>query len=211
MFTGIIKELGVVREFKSEGNLYRLAVECKDISKGSKIGDSVAVNGVCLTIKGKNKNLLYFDAVEETIRKTNLKRLKTDNAVNLEGSLKSGDPLGGHFVLGHIDCVGRITAIEKRTGDKSIEVEMPEEFTGLAVKKGSIAIEGISLTVGDIKRNRLKVYLIPHTLKATTLGAKEVGDTLNIEFDIIGKHVSALMDSGPGIRITEEFLKEKGF
>lgn len=210
MFTGIIKELGVLHRLSKAGDIYKLAIESKDIFEGLNIGDSVSVNGVCLTVAEKKKNILSFDIVEETIRKTALKALKDKELVNLEDPLRVGDSFGGHFVLGHIDCAGKITDI-KRANGVSIELEIPKEFANLIVEKGSIAIDGVSLTIGEIRENAFKVYLIPHTLEATTLGKKRRGDELNIEFDLIGKYIVRSKRLGKKKRITEEFLKAKGF
>ncbi|MBI5144286.1 MAG: riboflavin synthase [Candidatus Omnitrophica bacterium] len=211
MFTGIIKEIGRVHEISRAGNLYKLAIQSKDIFKSVNIGDSVSVNGACLTVKEKKGDILSFDVVDETIRKTNLKTLKTKNLVNLEDSLKAGEPFSGHFVLGHIDCVGEIKDARRIGDDIAMDIAIPEEFIDLIVEKGSIAIDGISLTIGRIRENRFNVYLIPHTLEATTLGLKRRGDGLNIEFDIIGKYIARSSGLEKDDKITEEFLKAKGF
>lgn len=211
MFTGIIRELGRVKSIEKIGDTYRLEIESKSISKDINIGDSAAVNGVCLTLVKKNRDILSFDCVKETIRKTTLDGLKNNDSVNLEGSLRVGDSLGGHFVLGHIDCMGKVRSVGKRGEDASIGIEIPDEFRRLVVEKGSIAIDGISLTVGEAKDNNFKVYIIPHTLKVTTLGSKKRGDRVNIEFDVIGKYVINLEGLNRKTAITEEFLKNKGF
>ena len=188
MFTGIVKELGKVRRISGLGGVYKLSVEAKDIAGGLNIGDSVSVNGACLTLTGRDKNILDFDVMGETFKRTNISKLKIGGSVNLEGALRAGDPLGGHFVTGHIDCVGRIREI-RRTGDNySIEVAFSGEYKKLVVEKGSIALDGISLTVGIVGSGGAAVHIIPHTLKVTTLGSKRAGDELNIEFDIIGKY-----------------------
>lgn len=211
MFTGIIKELGSVKSIEKIGDIYRLEIESKSISKSADIGDSIALNGVCLTLVKKNNGILSFDCMEETIRRTALGGLKSNDWVNLEGALRAGDPLGGHFVLGHVDCLGMVRNFGKQGNDVSMEIEVPGEFRRLVVEKGSIAIDGISLTIGKAQANNFKVYIIPHTLKVTTLGSKKRGDRVNIEFDIIGKYVlkSEGLDKDP--TITDAFLKEKGF
>lgn len=190
MFTGLIKELGTIRNISGLGRLYKLSVETKDIASRVSIGDSVAVNGVCLTLTGKDKNIIEFDVMGETIRRTDLGKLRIGDTVNLEDSLKVGDPLGGHFVSGHIDCVGRIKDIRRAADDVSIEVAFPEEYSALVVEKGSVALDGISLTAGKTGKDSVTVYIIPHTLKMTTLGLKRIGEEVNIEFDIIGKYVA---------------------
>ncbi len=211
MFTGIIQELGTVQRLEVSGSLYRLEIACKVVCDDVKIGGSVAINGVCLTVAEKKQTALCFDVMAETMRRTDLARLKNGDKVNVENSLKANGALGGHFVLGHVDCAG-IIKDAARTGDGfAIEVEFPREFSRLVVEKGSIAIDGVSLTVGECGARTLKVYLIPHTLKSTTLGSKKVSDAVNLEFDIIGKYVSKFNDPGANSRVTESFLHEKGF
>ena len=190
MFTGIIKELGRVHGIAGLGNIYKLSVEAKDIVNGLTIGDSVAVNGVCLTLTGKNKNILEFDVMAETIRKTGLGKLGFADTVNLEDALKANGSIGGHFVTGHIDCVGRIKNIRQAADDVSIEVNFPDGYSNLVVEKGSITLDGISLTLGKVSKTSVTVYIIPHTLKVTTLATKHAGDEINIEFDMIGKYVA---------------------
>lgn len=192
MFTGIIKELGRVRNISGLGKLYKLEVAAKDIIDGAVIGDSIALNGVCLTLTEKNQDALSFDVMGETMKRTNLSKLRYGDQVNLEDSLKAGGSLCGHFVSGHIDCVGRIKDIKRASDDVSIEVIFPERYGGLVVEKGSIALDGVSLTIGKAGKNSVIVYIIPHTLKVTALGLKKTGDDVNIEFDIIGKYVANL-------------------
>ena len=195
MFTGIIKEIGKIHRISGLGNSYKLSVEAKDIVLEVKIGDSVAVNGVCLTLTGKNKNVLDFDVMGETAKRTNISKLRIGGIVNLEGALKAGDPLGGHFVTGHIDCTGRIRDVGRMGDNYSIKVSFPEEHKRLIVEKGSITLDGISLTVGKVEGSNVIVYIIPHTLKTTTLGSKIAGDEVNIEFDIIGKYITGFANS----------------
>lgn len=211
MFTGIVKELGIVRNMNKAGANYRLDIESKNIAKSVKIGDSVAVNGICLTLVSIKGNIMSFDVMAQTIRTANLIDLKNNDHVNLEDSLKAGDPIGGHFVLGHVDCAGKITDINKTGGEACIEIGIPGNFANLIVDKGSIAIDGVSLTIGKASGDKFNVYLIPHTLKTTTLGFGKPGDKLNIEFDILGKYVMRLKDAENGSKITENFLKENGF
>ena len=210
MFTGLVKELGKVSRISRAGNIYKIAIEAKGISKAAKAGDSIAVNGACLTVTEKNGAVLSFDAVEETMQRTSLGSLKEGSIVNLEDSLKVGDRIGGHFVLGHIDCLGRITDIKKGDKEASIELSIPEKFAGLVVEKGSVAIDGISLTVGEVRRGSFRVFIIPRTMEATTLKDKKRGSEVNVEFDVLGKYIVRQKELGsPGL--TEEFLKEQGF
>lgn len=208
MFTGIVKEIGKVRRISGLGGIYKLSIEAGDIAGDLNTGGSVSVNGVCLTLTGKDKNVMDFDIMRDTFKRTNISKLKLGESVNLEGALRAGDPLGGHFVTGHIDCVGKIRQIKRAGDDYSIEVAFPGEYKKLVVQKGSIALDGISLTVGSVGDGNAVVHIIPHTLKVTTLGSKSSGDEVNIEFDIVGKYI---YDQIRNSAITEEFLKEKGF
>lgn len=211
MFTGIIKEIGKVSQIVRGADSYKFEVESKGIYKNINTGDSVSVNGVCLTLTKKKKNILSFDVVAETACVTNLVDLVPGDAVNLEDSLKAGDPVGGHFVLGHVDCQGKITGIKKEGKNFWIEITIPQEFNSLVVTKGSIAVDGISLTIGDLLDNAVRVYVIPHTLEMTALSFKKAGHRVNIEFDILGKYILRYKGSGPKGKITESFLEEKGF
>jgi riboflavin synthase len=189
MFTGIIKELGRVRRISGLGGIYKLSVEAKDIAGGLKIGGSVCVNGICLTLTGKDNNILDFDVMGETFKRTNISKLRIGESVNLEDALRAGDPMGGHFVTGHIDCVGRIKDVRRSGDDHSVEVSFPQEYKKFVVEKGSISLDGISLTVGRVSDASAVVHIIPHTLKTTTLGTRRHGDEVNIEFDILGKYI----------------------
>ena len=211
MFTGLIRELSVLRTFTRSGNVYRLEAGSDIISKDAVIGDSVSVNGICLTLTEKKHGLLAFDIMEETVRRTALAFLKSGDKVNLEDSLKTGGPLGGHFVLGHVDCMGKIKKVDNSDGEYAIEIGFPGEFSHLVVEKGSVAVDGISLTVGEVGLGSLKVYIIPHTLKITNLGLRRAGDKVNIEFDIIGKYLSRFRDLDKKGGVTEQFLKQMGF
>jgi riboflavin synthase len=210
VFTGIVKEVGVVRRIDPAGSLYALEISCRNISDGSGIGDSVAVNGVCLTVTRKAPGLLFFDVMAETVRKTSMAGMHSGEEVNLENSLRTGSGLDGHFVLGHIDCVGTLRDIIKKGDEFIMRIAFPEVFDHLVVEKGSIAIDGVSLTVGRAGKGSCEVYIIPHTLKATTLGSKRSGQSVNLEFDIIGKYIAKL-NTVNRQGITESFLKEKGF
>ena len=211
MFTGLIRELKPIRAFTRSGNVYRLEAVSDIIVRDTAIGDSVSINGVCLTLTEKKKDALVFDVMEETVRRTSLASIKIGDKVNLEDSLKAGGPLGGHFVLGHIDCVGKVKKIENAGGEYIIEIKFPEEFSHLVVEKGSVALDGISLTVGEVGRGSFKVYIIPHTLKITNLSSRLAGDTVNIEFDIIGKYLSRFRSLDKKSGVTEQFLKQMGF
>ena len=196
MFTGIIQEIGLVQKLEKSKGVYRLDVISGGIYRDVKIGDSVSVNGVCLTVTEKAKGLLSFNIMAETARKTSFSVLKKGCEVNLEGSLKADGALDGHFVLGHVDCVGTIKSVSKADGEFAIGVGYPDEFNNLVVDRGSIAIEGVSLTVSRSERGLLEVHIIPHTSKNTTLDAKKAGDMVNVEFDILGKYIAKRSESG---------------
>jgi riboflavin synthase len=199
MFTGLVEELGTVAEATKTGSRkspsLRLTVKAPLVSSDARIGDSIAVNGCCLTIVRKSRNLLTFEAGSETLSRTNLGRLQPDGGVNLERSLKVGDRLGGHLVTGHIDGSG---AVLKRTdaGDWSTLVfRVPQRLTQQMVGKGSVAVDGVSLTVVTVGTDRFSVALIPHTLQQTTLGKLGVGDLVNIETDLLAKYVERQIEA----------------
>ncbi len=192
MFTGIIEVVGkVIKINKSTKNrsAFQMTVDLGKHAKGLKIGQSVALNGVCLSVTKIAKKKCNFEMIDETIKKTDLGNLIPGAEVNIERSVKAGDRMEGHFVLGHIDGVGIIKKIEKKPKEVKIWFEVPKNLSKFIVKKGSIAIDGISLTVVDIKKNNASVCLIPHTMKVTNFHSKKIGDKLNIETDILGKYI----------------------
>jgi riboflavin synthase len=194
MFTGIIEDLGEVSYVSSKNRntqaSLRLRIDIGRLSKGLKIGSSLSINGACLTVTNLHKREASFDLIEETVARTCLKLLKVTDKVNLERSLKIGDRLEGHLVLGHIDGIGKIDKILKCNSQTKIWFKLENtELLDSIVPKGSIAIDGISLTVVDMTRETISVALIPHTLAHTTLGFKAVGDYVNLETDILGKYI----------------------
>ncbi|MFH1997028.1 MAG: riboflavin synthase [Candidatus Omnitrophota bacterium] len=211
MFTGLVEATGtVVSAVRRSGNL-RITVQSGTICAGSQIGASVAVNGICLTVVEKKKDIISFDAVSETVLRTTLRLARSGDVVNLERSLRSGDPVGGHFVTGHIDYEGTITGARKAPGSATFTVSVPEEKSLYLIEKGSVAVDGISLTVVEAGKRWFSVCAIPHTLSATTLGKKAAGSAVNIEFDQIGKYVhAAVLKIRPG-GLTEESLRIKGY
>lgn len=192
MFTGIIEGLGTIIRFdkntktRSEA---KMMVNLGKIAKGLRVGDSVAINGVCLTAIHIAKGVAKFEMVGETIKKTNLGSLENGDRVNIERSLKIGDRLEGHFVLGHVDGSGIISKINKQPNQIQIWIELPRELSKYVAKKGSITIDGISLTIVDKTKSRFSVSIIPHTMKVTNLGLKKIGDKVNIETDVLGKYI----------------------
>ena len=192
MFTGIVVGTGKVEKItKSTKNrsAVKMTVNLGKYAKGLKIGQSVALNGVCLTVTKLSKNLGRFEMIDETTKKTDLGNLKLGSIVNVERSLKAGERLEGHFVLGHVDGVGTITKIQKKPKEVQVWFNVPKKLAKYIVKKGSIAIDGISLTVVEAKNNNVSVCFIPHTIQVTNFRTKKVGDKVNIETDILGKYI----------------------
>ena len=192
MFTGIIEGLGNIIRFDkktSNRSAAKMKINLGKIAKGLKVGDSVAINGVCLTAINISKGIAEFEMVGETIEKTNLGSLESGDRVNVERSLKVGERLEGHFVLGHVDGVGTISKLEKQTNQVKIWIKIPKELSKYIIKKGSVTVDGISLTVVDVLKDQFSVSIIPHTMKITNLNYKKVGDKVNIETDILGKYI----------------------
>ncbi|HEU5220631.1 MAG TPA: riboflavin synthase [Candidatus Nitrosotalea sp.] len=192
MFTGIIEGLGSIVMFDkktSNRSAAKMKIKLDKIAKGLKVGDSVAINGVCLTAVNISKGITEFEMIGETIKKTNLGSLERGDQVNIERSLKVGERLEGHFVLGHVDGVGIISKIEKQTNQVQIWIKIPKELSKHVIKKGSITVDGISLTIVDKLKDQFSVSIIPHTMQVTNLGYKKIGDKVNIETDILGKYI----------------------
>ena len=187
MFTGIVKEVGTVESINKSSSLTKLGIKAKDIYKEAQVSDSIAVNGTCLTLIYKDKDILYFEAVNPTLEKTNLKRLKKGDFVNLESALKAGDKMGGHFVLGHVDCEGKLKRTIKKTQFWQMEVEVLSKDIKFLVENGSVALDGISLTVKRVAGRSFTVDIIPFTYEHTILKNKKPGSWLNIEFDYLLK------------------------
>jgi riboflavin synthase len=194
MFTGIVEELGVVREVGPA----RLAVSCRTVTGDSAIGASVAVNGTCLTVVERSEAHLAFDLSEETLRRTGLSRLAEGDPVNLERPLSLSSRLGGHLVQGHVDGVGEVVRIEA-DGDRGarLTVRSPAEVRRYLIEKGSVCVDGVSLTVAELDGDAFSVALIPHTLNMTTLGSARPGDPVNLEVDVIAKYVESLLEGRP--------------
>ncbi len=209
MFTGIIVELGKVYEIQKLAHGARLKIYSKNLIKTSQIGDSISVNGVCLTVCeiDKSKSVISFDVSHETLQKTTLGELKKDDPVNLEPAITLNTPLGGHLVSGHVEGIGKIKKIEKIGNDLKIEIDAPQEILRYCIKKGSIAVDGVSLTIVDLYSNSFTVVLIPHTARMTTLGFKKIGSSVNLESDIIAKYVEKFVNQSKDIK--EKQLLEK--
>lgn len=191
MFTGIIEELGEVKSISRRARITLLEVRADKVLEDTRIGDSISVNGVCLTVIKKDSGFLSFEVMPQTLSETNLRFLGIKDKVNLERALKLGERLSGHFVTGHIDCIG-IIRVKNYSGDNLIfEIIVPDKFMRYILDKGSVAVDGISLTIAGRKSNTFSVYIIPHTLKNTTLGFKGPSDKVNIEFDILTKRTGS--------------------
>ncbi len=210
MFTGIVEEVGkIVKIGENELN-----ISCKEILNGTKIGDSISVNGVCLTVKDIKRENFTADISFETIKRSNFSKLKSGDFVNLERSLKVSDRISGHIVQGHVDTTGNILEIERFSQFYELTISYPQEYSDLVVEKGSICVNGISLTISNCETSIFKVAIIPHTFSNTNLKFGKVGDVVNIEFDIIGKYIISYLKSGKFSteeKITLQKLKEKGF
>jgi riboflavin synthase len=200
MFTGLIQEVGMVQKAEKQGQDLRLTLQAPMLSPKVKLGDSVAVNGCCLTVVEIKTPLLAFQAVPETLNRTALGRIKEGAQVNLELPLTLSDPLGGHFVQGHVDGVGEITAMNPEGLGIRMAVKVPKDLSRYVVEKGSIALNGISLTVAALKGDQLEVALIPHTLQNTDLGSKKIGDPLHVEVDLLAKYVEKLSAGYRGVQ-----------
>jgi riboflavin synthase len=193
MFTGLIEEVGSVIAVRAVGPGTELQINAPQIAKQIRTGDSVAVNGCCLTLSSQRGDELTFDLLEETIDRTNLKVLRPDTPVNLERALSADGRFGGHLIQGHIDCTSPILAFEERGGDHRLEVQLPVEFAHYVVSKGSIAVNGISLTVAEVLPKSFVAWIIPHTKRHTNLDRAKAGDLMNLEFDILGKYIERML------------------
>lgn len=194
MFTGLIEEVGSVLQRNAPEGAKQLQVAAPLIASNVQPGDSVAVNGCCLTVTTRRGDRLMFDLLEETVERTNLKTLRPDSRVNLERALAAQGRLGGHFVQGHVDCAARIMALEKKGADRRLEIELPSEFAHYVAYKGSIAVNGISLTIAEVLPTSFAVWIIPHTRAHTNLDEARVGDLVNLEFDLIAKYLERMLD-----------------
>lgn len=217
MFTGIVEEIGVVECIKKGEKSSKLIVRCNKVLNQTKLGDSICTNGVCLTITNIGKNSFEADVMPETLRKSNLQKLKIGSIVNLERAISLQTRLGGHIVSGHIDGIGEIVDLEKEDNGLWISIKASQEVLKYIIYKGSISIDGISLTVGYVDNKIFKVSIIPHTLEKTILLKKIVGETVNLECDMIGKYIEKFLgldnptQNKKNSRINEDFLKANGF
>jgi riboflavin synthase len=195
MFTGLIEEVGTVTSTRERERSKQLQIVAPRIAKKIRPGESVAVNGCCLTLSAHRGDQLTFDLLEETLDRTNLKMLRGGSGVNLERALRADGRFGGHFVQGHVDCTSRVISFEQIGGDHCLEIELPAEFTRYVARKGSIAVDGIGLTIAEVSPMSFVVWIIPHTKRHTNLSRAEAGDMVNLEFDILAKYVERIISA----------------
>ncbi|MDA8338502.1 MAG: riboflavin synthase [Nitrospiraceae bacterium] len=219
MFTGLIIEFGEIVSLEKKTESARLSLRANEVVKDAALGDSIAINGVCLTAVNIEKDILYFDVSFETLRSTNLGNLKRGDRVNLEPSLRPNSKIGGHFVTGHVEDIGKIRSKTPLGNAVRIEIETQDNVLRYLVEKGSVAVDGISLTVVDVLKDAFSVVIIPHTAKLTTIGFKNVGDTVNLEPDILGKYVAKFLAGSQQSAVSSQnkdkellsALKQSGF
>jgi len=213
MFTGIIEDRGKVSKIEHRGQEKRLLLELPPHLTEVQLGDSININGVCLTVVQKNGQMIELDVSLETLQKTALRELKKGDQVNLERALRLMDRLGGHIVTGHVDGIGQIVEKREERDFLELKIRIPDSVSRYVVEKGSIAIDGISLTVNEYQGGEIQMTLIPYTLEKTTLVNKGVGDRVNVEADILGKYVEKLLGRGDerSAKVDLSFLKEHGF
>lgn len=193
MFTGLIEEIATVLWIRATDRGTQLQIAAPRIAENIHTGESIAVNGCCLTVSAHRKEQITFDLLEETLDRTNLKSLRRDSRVNLERALAADGRVGGHFVQGHIDCASRILSFEEAGPDYRLEVELPSDFVHYVAYKGSVAVNGISLTAAEISPKSFSTFIIPHTRRATNLDAAKQGDLVNVEFDLLAKYVERML------------------
>lgn len=215
IFTGLVEEMGRVLSITSGDKSVQLKIQCSKVLEKAKLGDSIATNGTCLTAIEIGKDYFVADCMHETIKRTNLKRLKSGDIVNLEKSISLSTPLGGHLVTGDVDCEGNIISIERDGIAKVYVIEIENRFMKYIVEKGRVSIDGASLSIVGFENNTFSVSLIPHTQEMITLGKKKVGDFVNIETDLVGKYIERLLnfkeEKKDKSKIDMNFLAKHGF
>lgn len=212
MFTGIVEGQGALKSLDPDRGGVRIGIDLGELAEGVQIGDSIALDGCCLTVVRLQDTVSTFEAVPETLRRTTLGDRRPGARINLERSMRLGDRLGGHLVTGHVDGVGELLAREAQGNEVDLHVAVPEDLRKLLIHKGSVALDGISLTIAALTDQGFRVAVIPHTLEVTTLGARVPGDRLNLETDVLGKWVARLLGKGrPEGTIRLEDLAREGF
>jgi riboflavin synthase len=195
VFTGLIESVGTIRSARHRSGGVVFAVNASGLTKGLNVGDSIAVDGVCLTVTKRTRSGFETRAVEETLAKTTLGRLRAGDCVNLERAVLPTTRFGGHFVLGHVDCVGTVTRIDRRGSSWMFWFSVPKRFRHLLIPVGSVAINGVSLTVASLREREFGVSIIPHTMEHTTFRFLRAGDAVNVEFDVLGKYVARFLST----------------
>jgi riboflavin synthase len=208
MFTGIIQELGKISRLTRTNTGFQLGINPGSLNTKIKPSDSLAINGVCLTVTAQNAREALFDIMSETVKRTTFSTLKIGDNVNMEAAIRAGDPFGGHFVTGHIDGVGTILRKELKSHEAYLELALPQGLSDLMIPKGSIALDGISLTLIHVQNNKCSVALVPYTIKHTTLGKKNKGAKINIETDLLGKWIAKIIDQSRTSSHLEKYLTE---
>ena len=211
IFTGLIEEIGKISNIKNKNQGLEIEIEAEKVLENVNIGDSIAVNGVCLTVTKHKKNSFTADAMYETINRSNLKKVRSGDRVNLEKSLTLSKPLGGHLVTGDVECEGEIISVEITGIARHYKIKMDKKYMKYVVEKGRITLDGASLTVIDTQNDTFSVSLIPHTIENITLGSKKAGDLVNIETDLFAKYVEKILNSEKETGLTQEFLSKNGF
>tara|TARA_B100000678_G_C18070641_1_gene446527 strand:+ start:180 stop:836 length:657 start_codon:yes stop_codon:yes gene_type:complete len=208
MFTGIVEELARVKKIKTKKQGIRYTISANTVLDDLEIGDSICINGVCLTVTKRQQDMFSMDIIEETLDKSNLGELKENDYVNLERAMKASDRFGGHIVQGHVETQGVILEKQIEEDEARISVCLDPEWMRYCIPKGSITLDGVALTIASINKNIIEIALIPHTLENTTLGLKDKSDTLNVETDIIGKYINRLLTfDGDNIEFDKNILK----
>lgn len=212
MFTGIIEEIGIVKDFTQTSNGAEITVSCNKVLSDTKIGDSIAINGVCQTVVEMSENAFTADVSNETLKVTNFLAIKRGEKVNLERALTLNERIGGHLVSGHVDSVAKLVSSKKNADFYNMKFEVTNDASRYVIKKGSITINGISLTVAEIQGNVVEVAVIPHTFENTNLSELKAGDMVNVETDVFAKYIEKfLLNEKTTSTISESFLKENGF
>ncbi|WP_163100668.1 riboflavin synthase [Peribacillus alkalitolerans] len=212
MFTGIIEEVGTIKSIASKGKSLVLTIGASQILEDVALGDSIAVNGVCLTVTKYTKDIFTADVMPETFNATNLRFLKNGSIANLERAMMANNRFGGHFVSGHVDGLGEIIRIIQNENAQLYQIKIPLAGCKYCYVKGSITIDGTSLTIFDVQNDIITVSLIPHTRANTVIGSKHIGNKVNVEFDLLGKHVERLLSfKGTDHKISSQFLADNGF
>ncbi len=201
MFTGLVEEKGTLINKIKTGDGFRLVIKAQKVLEDTQIGSSVSVNGCCLTVVEKKNDSVAMDTIEETLKKTNLGELNIGDHVNLERPLKADARLGGHFVLGHVDTKGEVVEINELSASHFMKIRFPEEFKQYLIYVGSVSIDGVSMTVAELKDNVFGVGIIPHTWEETVFSTRKPGSTVNLEFDVLGKYVERIMENKEPLNI----------